>query len=79
MKKQVKKAVAAGKEKKGLDKFGSREGSNAAKINAALSKKPKKMKQLTSEAKVSGTHYDHLKHLIEDGFIKKSEKGFALV
>ena len=53
-------------------------GSDAAKINAALGKKPKKMNQLVSEAKVSGTHYQHLNHLVESGGVVKSEKGLAL-
>ena len=83
-KKKSKKKAAAKKtakrvaEKVDLDKFGSRKGSAASKINAALSKKPKKMSQLVKEARVSGTYYEHLNKLIEDRVVKKSDKGYAL-
>lgn len=65
-------------EKADIDKFGSRKGSNCAKINAVLSKKPKPMKQLVKEAKVSGTYYELLKSLVKEGHVKKSDKGYAL-
>ena len=78
-KKQAKKAVAAGKEKKGLDKFGSRKDSNGAKINAALGKKPKKMKQLMDDTGLESSFYNHLNKLVEAGHAKKSEKGYSIV
>ena len=84
VKKKAKEGKAAKKQEKRIaekvdtDKFGSRKGSNPAKINAVLSKKPKKMSQLIKEAKLSGTHYEHLSKLIEAGHAKKTEKGYAL-
>ena len=61
-----------------LDAFGSRLGSNNAKINKCLSKKPKKMSQLIKEANLSGTYYEHAKSLIEKKFIIKSKEGYSL-
>jgi len=61
------------------DNFGSRLGSNQAKINAVLSKEPKTMKTLVEEAGLSSTYYNHLKRLIEKGFIKKTDKGFKTI
>lgn len=72
----TKKAKTAGKT--GIDKFGSRIGSDTSKINASLSKKPKKMSQLMEDAGVEGTHYTHLNKLIKAGYVKKSDKGFVL-
>lgn len=83
-KKKTKKTKAAKKQEKRIaekidaDKFGSRKGSNTSKINAVLSKKPKKMSQIIKEAKLSGTHYEHLAKLIEAGHAKKTDKGYAL-
>ena len=64
--------------KKETDKFGSRKGSSMAEINAALSKKPKKMADLVKDAGATGTYYEHLKKLIKAGHVKKSDKGFSL-
>ena len=64
------------KERRGTDKFGSRLGSNQAKINAVLSTEPKMMKTLVQEAGLSGGYYNHLKSLIEKGFVEKTDKGF---
>lgn len=61
-----------------LDKFGSRNGSSTSKINAVLARKPKKMAQLIEESGLSGTHYDHLKKLIDAGHVEKTDKGFRL-
>jgi len=61
---------------RGTDKFGSRLGSNKAKINAVLSTEPKMMKTLVQEAGLSGGYYNHLKSLIEKGFVEKTDKGF---
>jgi hypothetical protein len=58
------------------DKFGSRLGSNKAKINAVLSTEPKMMKTLVQEAGLSGGYYQHMKSLIEKGFVEKTDKGF---
>jgi len=67
------------KERRGTDKFGSRLGSNKAKINAVLSKEPKSMKTLLKEAGLSNTQYGHLKSLIEKGFVEKTDKGFRKI
>jgi hypothetical protein len=77
-KKDAKKQTKRIAEKVDLDKFGSKKGSTNAKINACLSKKPKKMSQLVKEAKISGTCYTHLSSLIKDRVVKKSDKGYAL-
>jgi predicted transcriptional regulator len=61
------------------DRFGSRIGTNNAKVNACLSNKPKTMAELTKEAKIEGTVYTHLGNLIEKGIVEKSEKGFKLI
>ena len=64
-----------GKER-GADKYGYRLGSDRAKINAVLSTEPKTMKTLVQEAGLSDTYYQHLKRLVEKGFVEKTDKGF---
>ena len=61
---------------RGSDKFGSPFGSKKARINAVLSTELKTMKTLMQEAGLSITQYDHLKSLIEKGFVEKIDKGF---
>ena len=78
-KKKAKKAVVSTKEKKDVDKFGSRKGSDAAKVNAALGKKPKKMKQLMADAGLESSFYNHLNKLVEAGHVVKSDEGYAIV
>jgi len=80
-KKTTKKAVAASDKKKkpGIDKFGGRTGTIKAKINAVLTKKPKTMQQLLKDAKVENQQSGHLKNLIEEGYVVKIGKGYALV
>jgi len=65
-----------GSKERDTDKFGSRLSSNQAKINAVLSNKPKTMKTLMEEAGLSSTYYNHLKSLIDKGFVEKTDKGF---
>lgn len=81
-KKAAKKKVAKKKKakaKKGkVDKFGSREGSNRAKINAALGKTPRTMRQLMDKAKVAYSLNDHLESLLKRKLVKKSDKGYYL-
>ncbi|HUU86362.1 MAG TPA: hypothetical protein VMX17_01245 [Candidatus Glassbacteria bacterium] len=61
------------------DKFGSRKGSIASKINAVLTKQPKTMEQLQKDADVENQQNGHLKKLIEAGYAKKVDgKGYAL-
>ena len=80
-KKQAKKAVAASKEKKNIDKFGSQEGSDIAKVNAQLSRKPKTIKQLCDEAglEVAGKYYNNLNYkLVKEGLVKRDGKLYWL-
>ncbi len=63
----------------GTDRFGSRLGSNKAKINAVLSKTPKTMTMLMKEAGVPSAYYQHLNRLIEKGFVEKTGKGFKVL
>jgi len=37
------------------------------------------MKTLVEEAGLSSTYYNHLKSLIEKGFIEKTDKGFKTI
>ncbi len=60
------------------DKFGSKKGSSPSKINAAITRKPKLMAQLVKDAGVSCTYYEHVKKLIADGHVEKTDKGFRL-
>ena len=79
--KQPKKKEAKKEAKKdtiGTDKFGNRLGSDAAKLNACLAKKPKTMSELTKEAKLTTSFYNHLNKLIEAKHIVKVEKGYAI-
>lgn len=55
------------------DKFGSCKSSNDAKINAVLSKTPKSMHRLVTQAKLSGTYYEHLGKLIKEKIVVKSK------
>lgn len=75
-----KKTVEKKKQKSGkdVDKFGSRKGTIQAKINAVITKRPKTMDQLLEDAEVTNPQSGHLNNLIKDGWIIKSEKGFAL-
>ena len=76
-KKVEKKKKVEGK-KVEVDSFGNREGSIKAKINAVLTKTPKTMEQLLKDAKVDNQQNGHLKNLIDEGFVVKSDKGYAL-
>ena len=80
--KKEKRKTAPKKEKKNVDKnvdkFGSRKGSNTAKINKVLSKKSKGMATLVEEAGLKGTFYNHLNKLVEKGVVTKSDKGYKL-
>jgi hypothetical protein len=70
-----------GAEKKsgvGLDKFGSRLGSNRNKFNEALSRKVKTMAQLVEEAGLSYAPGTHVQELLNKGHIEKVEDGYRL-
>lgn len=61
------------------DKFGAREGSNTAKFNAALGKKPQTMRELVEKAELGErTFYSHVRSLIEAGHVVEEENGFRL-
>lgn len=60
--------------------FGTLLTEETAKIDAALSSTPKKMKQLIAESKAEGrSHYDHLNRLVKLGLIEKTEDGYKLL
>lgn len=61
-----------------LDKFGFPEGSFAARVNAVLTRKFKKMKQIVEEAGLTNTAYDHLNKLVKKGIVERSDEGYRL-
>ena len=63
---------------KGVDRFGSRLGTNRAKINAAISKTPQTMRQLMNRSGVAYSLTEHLGRLVSRKLIKKSAKGYYL-
>jgi len=77
-KKTAKGKVVTVKKEVGIDKFGSRKGTIKAKINAVLTKTPKTMQQLLDAAKVANPQSGHLKDLIENGYVVKTDKGFSI-
>ena len=89
--KKKKKKVTAGKsaaevkpkaEKKkkdaAMDKFGSRVGSQAAKINSCLTKKAKTMAELMGEVGAESTFYNHLNKLVKAGHVAKTDDGYKI-
>ena len=62
----------------GIDRFGSRLGSDAAKFNSLLSSKPKTMKEIMEEGGFGSTFYNHARKLVEGGYVVKDGKGFKL-
>ena len=60
------------------DVFGSCVGSNLARVNACLSKKPKTMGELVKQVGLKDSYYTHLGKLVEAGLVKKSEGGYSL-
>jgi hypothetical protein len=62
----------------GLDAFGSRLGSNAAKVNAVLNGEYKSMKQIMEEAGIKDTMYNHLNKLVERGLVQKLSSQYRL-
>lgn len=75
-KKEVKKAPK--ENKKGLDKFGTRLGTNRAKINAVLSKTPKTMEQLMKKAGVGYAPGEHMQALVTRKLVKVTDQGYCL-
>ena len=64
----------------GTDNLGSRLGSQAAKINAALTKKAKKVEDIVTETGLSAARVNsHMKWLLTGKHVTKTEAGFALV
>lgn len=70
--------MSKNKSQHGVDKYGSRLGSNRAKINEKLTSKPKTMTQLVKEANLdpAQTHYNHLDKLVEKGLVEKTGEGY---
>lgn len=63
----------------GTDKYGSRLGSNRAKVNACLSKKPKTPDQLAEEAGLPNAYFrKHLKSLVERKMVVVTDDGYRL-
>lgn len=63
-----------------VDKFGSRLGSNRAKINEAFTKKPQTPDDLAKKTGLENTFFrKHLKALVEAGHITEDGDGFRLV
>lgn len=77
---QAKRKPTKKAEKKtpGTDKFGSRIGSDNAKINTVLSRKIKPMSQLVEEAGLKRGLYIHLGQLVQKKLVKKTPEGYAL-
>lgn len=73
-KKSAKKSGAK-KEGAATDGFGSRKGSNTAKINEVLTREYQTMSEIMEAAGVAGTCYDHLNRLIDKGYVEKGGEG----
>ena len=70
-KKPVKKALEEQK-----DAFGRRLGTQGAKIDEHLSKKPKTIATIAKETKMStGRISNHMRDLVSKGFVKKNKEG----
>lgn len=79
--KPAKKEKKAPKEKDGdkWDALGCRIGSQSAKINEALGKKPKTIEELAKETGLKvGRVQNHVRAHVAKGSIIKSDKGYAL-
>lgn len=65
---------------KNVDRFGSKLGTNAAKVNAVLSKKPMSFTEICKAAKLNGkqVRYLHLHSLVAAGFATYENHKFAL-
>ena|ERR1700722_10589356 len=74
------KKTSPKKDKAELDKFGTRLGSDRAKVNAALGKKPQTITEIVEKAGLEKPFFrKHLKSLIDQGFVEKVDEGFKLV
>ena len=72
-------AAKAKPEKIGVDKFGSRIGSNRAILNAALSVKPRTAREIMERAGLTRPKTNHLNALIGKGLLKKDKEGKYLL
>lgn len=60
------------------DRFGCREGSQAAEINAAITGTPASVEELSKKTGLGiGRIRSHLKSLLEKGFVREEEGGFT--
>lgn len=74
-----KEKASKGGDKKEQDAFGSRLGTNRAKVNAVFSRKPMTVSEITAAAGLANfSCHQHLKELLEAGKIIKMEDGYAL-
>lgn len=62
----------------GKDAFGSRLGSNVAKVNTVLNGEFKNMATLAKDAGVVGTFYSHMANMVAAGLVEEKEKTFRL-
>src|SRR5207245_1868425 len=70
----------AGREQDGRDRFGSRIGSKAAKVNQILTTTPKTPNRIKREAGIPAatTIFGHLKKLVEAGRVVRTDAGYRL-
>lgn len=77
---KTEKKPAKKKESAPKDKFGMREGTRAARINAAIGPKLKSISQIQKDAKYDKPIHGHMNKLVEGGFVAKvklKDGGFA--
>lgn len=58
-----------------VDKWGAKEGSEKAKLHAAIDATPKNMKELVAAGGLKDTMYNHCKALLEQGLIARDDTG----
>lgn len=72
------KAAAPKKEAAEKDKFGMRTGTRAARINAAIDGTPRTPKEICELAKYDKTIHNHLKKLVEQGYVQVVEGKYSV-
>lgn len=59
------------------DRFGSREGTESAKINAAITTKPQTVAEIAEAAKLTTTRVrNHMKWLLDRDHVAKTDNGY---
>ncbi len=65
--------------KSSKDRFGSREGTGSAKINAAMTAKVQTVAQIAEKTELSIARVrNHMKWLLDRDFISKTDNGYKL-